>query len=217
MKASSISCWRTYSSIHQQLSAIAQAAEFNVMKFRAGEKTMYKEINKSPMIKFPIRVDLALPPHKVSLIIQSVLGGIDTQNDNRFKNLRHQFGCDEKIIFQHVHRLVRCFIDCQLQIGDSVAARNALELARSLGAKVWDDSPLQLIQLDKIGPVAVRKLITADVRTFEDLEGVVAHKIDMILSKNPPFGANLLSQLKSFPKLRVQLRMMGSPVCKAQL
>lgn len=173
---------------------------------------MYKDINSSPLVKFPIRVDLALPAQKVSLVIQSVLGGIDTRSDDRFKNQKQQYGADLSTIFQHVHRFVRCIIDCQLHLGDSIAARNALELARSLGARAWDDSPLQLTQLEKIGPVAVRKLVNAHVKTLEDLEGLEAYKIDMILSKNPPFGANILAQLQSFPKLRVDLKLMGTPV-----
>jgi len=178
---------------------------------------MFKEVNRSSSIKFPIRVDLALPAHKVSLIIQSVLGGLDMRNENRFAGQRQQYFIDENIIFQHVHRLVRCIIDCQLYQEDSVAARNALELARSLGAKAWDDSPLQMIQIEKVGPVAVRKLVSAGIKTIEELDNTESQKIDMILSKNPPFGAMLLANLKTFPKLRVSLKLMGQPVCNFEL
>lgn len=195
-----------------QLSALAQASEFKEVRFRSGEKPLYKELNKSPFIKFSIPVDLSIPAHKVSLIIQSVLGGVDLPVDDKTAKHKTQYTTDVAIIFQHVHRLIRCIIDCQLYLEDSVAARNALMLARSLGARVWDDSPLQLKQIEQIGPVAVRKLVNAGVKTIEDLETMEAHRIETILSKHPPFGLKLLDRLKAFPKLRVSVQMMGKTV-----
>lgn len=195
-----------------KISVIAQASEFKGIRIRSGEKTMLKEINKSPMMKFPIKVNIAMTAHKVSIIIQATLGGIELLHESRYSNLQRQFTADLSYVFRHIHRLIRCIIDCQIQLKDSVGARNALELARSLAARAWDDSPLQMIQIEKIGPVAVRKLVGVGIRSIEDLENTEAHKIDMTLSKNPPFGANLLLKLHGFPKLRISLRMVGSPV-----
>ncbi|KAJ9635199.1 ATP-dependent DNA helicase MER3 [Coniosporium tulheliwenetii] len=194
------------------LSALAQAAEFGEFRFRSGEKSLYKELNKSPFIKFSIPVDLAMPAHKVSLVIQSVLGGIDLPVDDKTAKHKIQYNTDVFIIFQHVHRLIRCIIDCQLYLEDSVASRNALMLARSLGARVWDDSPLQLKQIEQIGVVAVRKLVNAGVKTIEELENMEPHRIETVLSKHPPFGMKLLDRLKAFPKLRVSVQMMGKSI-----
>lgn len=151
-------------------------------------------------------------PHKISLMIQATLGGLDFQHDEHFGKHRQQLLIDRGIIFQHVPRLVRCIIDCALHREDSIAVRNALELSRSLGARIWDDSPLQLMQIDKIGPVAARKLVGANLKTVEDLEYTESQKIDMILSKNPPFGLNVLKSLQTFPKLRISLQKIGQPV-----
>lgn len=150
--------------------------------------------------------------HKVSLYIQAILGGIDLRDNNRFGAHAIQFSSESALVFQHVHRLVRCIIDCQLYKEDSIGVRHALDLARSLGARGWDDTPLQLLQIEQIGPVAVRKLVTHDIKSIEDLENTDAQHIDYYLSKNPPFGANLLQKLKDFPKLRVVLKMMGKAV-----
>ncbi|KAK5149095.1 hypothetical protein LTR04_000090, partial [Oleoguttula sp. CCFEE 6159] len=196
------------------LSALAQAAEFKEVRFRSGEKPLYKELNSSPSMKFPIPVDLALPAHKVSLIIQSVLGAVDLPTNEKTGKHQRQYNTEQIIIFQHVHRLIRCMIDCQLHLKDSVASRNALMLARSLGAKCWDDSPLQLKQVEGIGIQAVRKLVNANVKTIEDLECMEPHRIEMVLSRNPPFGVKLLEKLKGFPKLRVAVKMMGQPTVK---
>lgn len=112
-----------------------------------------------------------------------------------------------------MNRLIRCLIDCLIARGDSVSTLNALELARSFGARVWDQSPLQMKQIDQIGVVAVRKLAAAGITGIEALEDAESHQLEMILSKNPPFGTKLLSRLKEFPKLRVAVKMTGKVCC----
>lgn len=192
------------------LSAISQAAEFRDVRFRGGEKNTYKDLNKNSSIKFPIPVNLDAPAHKVSLVIQSVLGAVDLPTEN-YKQ-RMEYSTAKAIIFQHVHRLIRCIIDCQLYLDDAVTARTALMLARSLGAQVWDDSPLHMKQLESVGLVSVRKLAAAGIKTIEDLETAEAYRIEQILTRNPPYGAQLQEKARAFPKLRVSMKMMGEPV-----
>lgn len=112
-------------------------------------------------------------------------------------------------MFSHISRLIRCVIDCQICLEDSTAVANALELARSFGARVWDDSPLQMKQIEQIGIVAVRKLAAAGITSIEALSQTEAHQIDMILSRNPPFGVKVLGRLAEFPRLRVSVKMTG--------
>ena len=170
---------------------------------------MYKEINRSSGIKFPIKVDLAMHAHKRSLIVQSELGGVEFPVDEQYSKHKRQFNQDKVLIFDSIHRLIRCIIDCQIHLQDAVAVRNALELARSFGARVWDNSPLQMKQVSQIGLVAIRKLSIGGINTIETLEAAEPHRIEMLLSKNPPFGNRMLANLKDFPKLRVSVKMMG--------
>lgn len=92
---------------------------------------------------------------------------------------------------------------------------HALELMRSLAARVWDSSPYQLKQIPQIGPDAIRKLVMGGINNIEALEDIAldiegAERIEMLLSKNPPFGNEILGFLKSFPKLLVTVKMMGT-------
>ncbi|KAF2488471.1 P-loop containing nucleoside triphosphate hydrolase protein [Lophium mytilinum] len=196
------------------LSALAQAVEFKELRFRAGEKPVYKELNKSPSIRFPIPVDLALPMHKTSLIIQAHLGGAELGFDEKAGKHRQQYLTETSIIFKHINRLVRCIIDCELTLEDSVAIRNALMLERSLGGRAWDDSPMQIKQIEQLGIVAVRKLVNGGINSIEALENNEAHRIEMVLGKNPPFGMKLLAGLKHFPKLHVSVYLVPSSVAK---
>lgn len=193
-----------------QLSTVAQAHEFREIRLRSGEKQVYKQLNQSPGIRFPLKVDIALPAHKVTLIVQSVLGIVDTLSND--KNHKVQYGIDQNLIFQHATRLIRCIIDCQAYRNDAFGVRNALLLSRSFAARVWDDSPLVLRQIEQLGPVAVRKLVAANINGFEDLENAGSHRIERILGKNPPFGQTIQARAIAFPRLRVEVRMHGEPV-----
>ena len=176
---------------------------------KGGEKPLYKHINKDVGIKFPIKVDIALPAHKVLLLLQAELGGLEFPVGEQFAKHKSQFQQDKAMAFQHVNRLVRCVIDCQLIRGDSGSARHALELARSFAARVWDSSPLQLKQLDQIGNVTVRKLANAGINSIESLENTEANRIETVVGRGRPFGMKLLSKLAQFPKLRVLVKMAG--------
>lgn len=188
---------------------VVQAEEFKEVRLKAGEKSLFKEINRDPAIRFPIKVDIAMPAHKISLLLQSELGAIDFPSGDQFQKHKFSMQQDKNMVFSHVNRLIRCVIDCQIAREDSISILNALELARSFGAKVWDHSPLQMKQLDQVGVVAVRKLAASGIASMEDLDDAEPHQIEMILSKNPPFGTKLLARLKDFPKLRVNVKMTG--------
>jgi ATP-dependent DNA helicase HFM1/MER3 len=192
---------------------ISQGDEFREIRLKGVEKPLYREINRDPGIRFPIKVDIALPCHKTSLLLQSELGAIDYPDSDQLQKHKFTFNQDKNLVFTHVNRLIRCLIDCHIARGDSIAILNALELARSFGAKVWDHSPLQIKQIDQVGVVAVRKLAAAGITSLEALEETEAYRIEMVLSKNPPFGAKLLSRLKEFPQLRVAVRILGE-VCR---
>jgi len=122
---------------------------------------------------------------------------------------------DKGFVFQHVHRLIRCLIDCLNETKDAVTLKNALALARCLSAKCWENSPNQLRQLDGIGPVTVKKLAMANIRSLLDLASTEAHRIDMIASRNPPFGANILKELGKIPNFTItvtQITKVGESV-----
>ncbi|KAL4808258.1 Sec63 Brl domain-containing protein [Aspergillus unguis] len=200
------------SGVAQILSVISKAEEFHDIRLKAGEKSLYKELNRSSEIIYPINVDIALPTHKISLLVQSELGAVEFPSGEQFQKHKFTFQHDKSFVFSHINRIIRCIIDCQVHLRDSVTVRNALELARSLTAKVWDNSPLQMKQIEQIGVVAVRKLVAAGIDSIEALEDTEPHRIDMALSKNPPFGMKLRSRLAEFPKLRVSVKMMGKDI-----
>ncbi|KAL2373604.1 hypothetical protein RJ035_004913 [Blastomyces gilchristii] len=190
------------------LSVLTQSDEFREIRLKAGEKSLYKELNKGNGIKFPIKIDIALPAHKISLLIQSELGSVDIPIGDQYQKHKLSFQQDKGLVFSHVSRLIRCITDCQISLQDSVSTRHALELARSIGARVWDHSAWQMKQIEQIGIVAVRKLANAGINSIEAIEATEPHRIDMLLSKHPPFGSRILARVAEFPKTRVSVKLM---------
>lgn len=182
------------------------------MRFRQGEKSFYKTVNTTGRLRFPIPTTLTQTAHKVSIIIQSALGGTDLPSDENSKIIRHQFDMEKTLIFRHVCRFIRCIVDCKVSAGDAVAVQHALLLQRSFGASAWDDRPDQLRQIQGIGLAAARKLAVQKIYSIEDLESTESQRIDTILGRNQPFGRKLLETLKSFPKLHVSVHVVPNSI-----
>jgi ATP-dependent DNA helicase HFM1/MER3 len=147
--------------------------------------------------------------HKISLLIQSALCGIDLPVPSDAKQLHMQYQQDQMVVWQAIKRLVRCIIDFSIHREDSIVAQNSLMLFRSVSAMGWDDSPMQMKQIENIGIASIRKLSGAGITSIEILEETEPHKIESALKKAPPYGRKLLEILKGFPKLRVSITMMG--------
>ena len=179
------------------------------------ERAAFREFNKSPFIKYPIKENVSTTAHKISLIIQVQLGGVDTPNDKEFN--RRQYQTDKVLVFERIHRLVRCVVDCKAVDCDALATQNALELSRSISAEFWEHLPLQLRQIPNIGPAAVKKMVTAGIKSVEKLIMTDSATIERILTRNPPFGHKLLDSLKAFPRLALTAEIMGRIVNSGQL
>jgi ATP-dependent DNA helicase HFM1/MER3 len=127
---------------------------------------------------------------------------------------RGQYTTEMTIIFKNINNLIRCIIDCQVYLGDSVSIHSALMLERSLGSRIWDDSPLQMKQIESIGVVGVRKFVNAGIRTMEDLEACEPSRIEALIGRNPPYGMKVLETVKTFPKLRISLHVQPASIVK---
>jgi ATP-dependent DNA helicase HFM1/MER3 len=182
---------------------------------KPNERPSLRELNKSPFMKFQIKENVSTTAHKISLIIQVQLGGIDLPATKEFNIIRRQFMMEKNIIFERVQRLIRCIVDCAAFNCDAVSMRHALDLARSLSAEYWENSNLQLRQIQGVGPVAARKLVTSNINSVELLANQDTSTIERIVGKNPPFGRKLLETVSGFPRLKLAAGLVGKPIIKA--
>ncbi|KAG4443821.1 hypothetical protein IFR05_000721 [Cadophora sp. M221] len=193
----------------QILHIICQAAEFKDLRMKPNERPFLREFNKSPFLKYPIKETITTTPHKVSLLIQIQLGGIEDPAEKDFATVRRQFGMEKTIIFERIQRLIHCVVDCKAHDCDSISARHALDLARSISAGFWEFSNLQLRQIPQFGPVATRKLVSNSIQSVEELGKMDTATIERLMSKNPPFGRKIKDTISTFPSLRIASEIMG--------
>jgi ATP-dependent DNA helicase HFM1/MER3 len=176
---------------------------------KPNERPILREFNKSPFIKYQVKETVATTAHKVSLMIQVQLGGVEYPNEKEFNMIKRQFMVDKSVIFEKVQRLMRCVIDCKSVDEDAIATRHALDLARSLSAEIWEYSNLQLRQLQGVGPSAVRTMVSSNINSIEKLDEKDASGIERIMSKNPPYGKKMKDNLATFPRLELKSEIVG--------
>ncbi|KAF4626366.1 hypothetical protein G7Y89_g11796 [Cudoniella acicularis] len=191
------------------LNYLCQASEFKDQRMKPKERPCLRETNKSPFIKFPIKDNVSTTAHKVSLLIQAQLGGVEHPSDKDFAGLKRQFNTEKTIIFDRIQRLVRCVVDFKAANCDAVSTRHALDLARSLSAGFWENSNLQIQQIPQIGPVAVRKFVTSNINSVDKLVSLDSANIERIMSRNPPFGKNMQQVLAGFPLITLTSEIIG--------
>lgn len=197
------------------LNTICQAAEFKDLRMKPNERSSLREFNKSPMMKFPIKENISTTGHKIFLMIQVQLGGIELLANNDFRIISRQFSMETNIILERFQRLIRCVVDCKAVDCDSISTRHALDLSRSIAASYWENSSLQLRQIPQIGPASLRKLASNSVNTVEKLASLDTSGIERVMSKNPPFGKKMKDILMNFPQLTLTAQIVGRAFSKA--
>ncbi|KAK0707951.1 hypothetical protein B0H67DRAFT_671617, partial [Lasiosphaeris hirsuta] len=191
------------------ITILSQASEVCEFRFRPAERALFRELNKSPMLVYPIKEQVTQTHHKVSLIVQAQLGQIQYTDSGEGAKLRRQLMVEKKLIFERLQRLVRAVVDCKGHDRDAIGTQTALELVRALSAESWEGRPTQLTQIPQIGPVAMRKLSSKGIRTVFDLAEKSADEIDRLLSRQTPFGKNMKDALEKFPRLALDIVSTG--------
>jgi hypothetical protein len=184
---------------------VCEADEFRDFRWRTRERDVFRELNKSPFIAYPIKETVNTIGHKASLLLQVALGGVDLSDVP--DAVRRQITLDTSLLFERMHRLVRAVIECKASDFDGTTCRIALDLARSMAARAWEGKPMQLTQVAHVGPVFTRKFVSHGITTVRGLAEAGASNIERILSRNPPFGKKVADDLAHFPRLTLEARI----------
>lgn len=176
---------------------LCQAEEFDSHRFRHGEKTIYKEINKHSSIKWsPAKLTTAAD--KVSLLIQSAVGGVEIKAAG--------VALEISAVMGDANRIARCIVDCMVIKASVGVVKRAFYLQRSIKAKCWIDSPLVLRQLPRLGEAAVRSLAFHNIRSLPDLRNADPRRLEVILKRKPPFGNEIVESVNRLPRLTMSAR-----------
>lgn len=176
---------------------------------KPAERTLFREINKNPLIMYPVKEQVQHTQHKISLIVQLHLGSVQYPDSAEAAKLRRQLMMEKKMIFERLQRLIRAVIDCKGFDRDAPGVKNALDLARALSAESWEGRPTQLTQIPNIGPVGMRKLASQGIRTVLELAEKESVEVERLMSRQPPFGKKLKADLDKFPRLDLDVSVVN--------
>ncbi|CAG8592869.1 5564_t:CDS:10 [Dentiscutata erythropus] len=183
------------------LQKLSQAEEFNEVKLHRHEKLALNKLNQHADIKFPLSGKVKDTKEKVFIMIQIVLGNVPLEDSST----RVQFNTESRVIIQHSHRILKCLVELAAYKENVTILKIAMDLARCMKSKMWNDSPLLLKQLDGIGEQYAKKLADAGVTNFEQLKECEPWKIETACNRYPPFGHNVHETVSTLPSLKLDI------------
>ncbi|GAA5829644.1 hypothetical protein JCM11251_000232 [Rhodosporidiobolus azoricus] len=179
------------SGMRDLLETLAASSEFSSFRFRPGEK---------PNLKFPAK-KVSSTADRIVILIQLILEGIPGQ-DLKSDNINPLL--ESRSIFSAAVRIAKAMVEVAVQREDG-AIRTMLELLRSLNGRCWDSSSFVLRQLEGIGEKSYKALVESGIRNFRDVFESTPDRLEVILSRKPPFGRKMIQQARSFPEFEVCL------------
>ncbi|CAD1778321.1 similar to Saccharomyces cerevisiae YGL251C HFM1 Meiosis specific DNA helicase involved in the conversion of double-stranded breaks to later recombination intermediates and in crossover control [Maudiozyma barnettii] len=204
---------KEFLNIQEVLGTVIQAEEFKDLRVRQNEKRLYKEINLSPLTRYPFltlknqSMIIDQTNQKVSLIIQYDLGGLEFPNYEGAQKLHHVLIQDKIRIFKHCYRILRCMIDCYIEKSDGISLENSLFMLRSINGSCWEDSPMILRQIKSIGLVSVRKLVRNGITDFQELRNTTDQKLEYYLGLKMGNGLKLRKDFGLLPTFELKYRI----------
>ncbi|KAM4063096.1 sec63 brl domain-containing protein [Hirsutella rhossiliensis] len=184
------------------------AAEFRSFPMKQAERGFFRHVNDHSPVPYPVRETVSEPWHKVFLLVQIDLHGAGWPNkvsaDAR-KNLHQERGR----IYVLLDHVLRCLVDILGRGRDGRGVNVALDVLRSVKAGVWEGSCNELLQVQGIGLAKMGRLAQAGIKSVKQLSRLDFFHIERLLSRNPPFGHQLLHQIAGFPLLTLQFDIVG--------
>lgn len=180
------------------------AAEFRSFPIRPEERNLLREINDHTGIPYPITGNATEPWQKVLLLVQIDLlrGGWPKKISAHARKELLRESCQ---IYVVLDRVLRCLADILGEREDGRGVTVTLDVLRSVKAKVWEGTDMEMLQVDGIGAAKMKRLVDAGVKTIKQLAGLEFYHIERLLSRNPPFGHQMIHQLSGFPLLHLHL------------
>ncbi|CAG8627024.1 14476_t:CDS:10, partial [Gigaspora rosea] len=186
------------------LQKVSQAEEFNEVKLHRHEKLALNKLNQHADIKFPLSGKVKDTKEKVFIMIQ--VGNVPLEDSST----RIQFNTESRVIIQHSHRILKCLVELAAYKENVTILKIAMDLVRCMKAKMWNDSPLLLKQLDGIGEQYAKKLLDAGITNFEQLKECEPWKIETACNRYPPFGHNVHETVSILPSLKLDIERSSS-------
>ena len=214
---------KKFLSLQGILNLLATSEEFSVMRVRHNEKKLFKEINLSPLLKYPFLTEkkqsqiIDKVSQKVSLLIQYELGGLEFPSYEGASKLHQTLVQDKFLVFRHCFRLLKCMVDTFIEKSDGTSLKNTLFLLRSLNGHCWENTPMVLRQLKTIGLVSVRRLIRHGITNLEEMGHLSDTQIEYYLNLKIGNGTKIKNDISLLPCLNIRTKLENCKIENEEL
>ena len=214
---------KKFLSLQGILNLLATSEEFSVMRVRHNEKKLFKEINLSPLLKYPFLTEkkqsqiIDKVSQKVSLLIQYELGGLEFPSYEGASKLHQTLVQDKFLVFRHCFRLLKCMVDTFIEKSDGTSLKNTLFLLRSLNGHCWENTPMVLRQLKTIGLVSVRRLIRHGITNLEEMGHLSDTHIEYYLNLKIGNGIKIKNDISLLPCLNIRTKLENCKIENEEL
>ncbi|KAH7343302.1 hypothetical protein B0J17DRAFT_764514 [Rhizoctonia solani] len=199
--------------LRSALTVLSGAEEFKNLHMRGGERQVYNKLNEHESIRFPLK-KAETSADKAFLLIQAILGGAPLMSAE-FKSPNSQPHMEALNVMRHAPRMITALVDTALVTKNGSVIVNGMSLMRCLNGKVWEDRPAVLKQLDGIGEKSSKVLAENGITTIKLLSVQNPNRIEMLLSRRPPFGSDVISSARALPSYSVFVEELSSGANKA--
>ena len=199
--------------LQETLQLLCQCQELVEVRLRQGDRGPLNEINRA--VRFPLHSgrrggrEVREDWHKAYLLIQAHVGLLPITE----VSLRN----DATRLWSVVPRVSR-FVEeyAWAQTSSYTFACCANLLARCMERRVWPDGPV-LRQLPHVSDAVAESLLRGGYRGFDSLRCADARQLEVLCSRLPPFGTQLLSHVRSLPYVQMELQVTAPECAKTAL
>ncbi len=183
------------------LDVLSNSSEFSKYRSKMEDRKILNNINKDINIKYKVKGVIDTFNKKAFLLIQAAFSNLNLEP----WELRRQ----QNEIIQSSLRILNCIKQVYKQRYDVKGLVQILLLKKALNQKMWpiNYSEYFLKQFPKIGEKIAKNLFKGGVNCFEKLIFENPRKIEIMTSKNAPFGSVLIDMAKSIPKLELNFEL----------
>jgi len=188
------------------LECLSNSLEFSKYRSKMEDRKILNNFNKDNNIKYKVKGVIDTYNKKAFLLLQAAFSNLPLEP----WELRRQ----QSEIIQCCQRIINCIKQVFKQKDDVKGLVQILILKKALNQKMWCNSDIFLKQFPKIGDKIAKNLSRGGINNFEKLINENPRKIEMLASKNAPFGSVLIDLAKSIPKLELRFEIFRNNTYK---
>ena len=174
---------------------VASAKENEKFTSKREDRKVLNTINKDPNCRYKISGCIGTYEKKAFSLIQAALSWINFESWN--------LKLHQAEIVRTGERILKCIKEVFINSGDSKGIKVCLLLQKCFHQKLWHDSKYEVKQVPKIGEKYARILGDNGLESLIHVGESYPNKIEGLTGKNPPFGTDITSFVRSITQYRL--------------